>query len=825
MCYVIPQRAKKRSWYAVIPLTRKSIGPCIVKAKKFREISVNELQVRSLQLLSTFAERNGWSGLTKVPTDKTLLGMLHPVSAGELRPEDLLRRFVARTEPRFFAAFADREGAIQEMRSRWPQAESELVRRASTSVDGKFDLLGFHNLSFGNPIDWHLEPISGKRAPSIHWSRLNFLDTELAGDKKIVWELNRHQYFATLGQAYWLTGDEKYAQTFVTHLNSWMDQNSPKVGINWASSLEVAFRSISWIWALYFFRESPALDAKTFTRTLKFLYLNARHLETYLSTYFSPNTHLTGEALGLFYLGTMLPEFKASNRWRSTGLKILLEQLSRHVKSDGVYFEQASYYHRYTVDFYIHLLTLLRANGENIPPKLETKLKALLDHLMYITRPDGTTPLFGDDDGGRLVMLGSQPSDDFRGTLATGAALFGRSDYKYVAEGGEQEALWLLGVSGLHQLDSIEAREPARQSAAFKDGGYYVMRDGWSANSNYLRFDCGPHGTLNCGHAHADALSFDLAAHGRTILIDPGTYTYTGSKEMREWFRRAAAHNTLTVDDESSSVPDGPFSWKTVARCAQLNWISENRFDYVEGKHDGYERLPEPATHLRAILFLKKDYWVIRDRVISRGQHTLDLYFHFNPSGSVNIDSKSLKFAEDNETPRLEIVVFADNGAWRKEDGWVSPCYGEKQPAPTGVFSVTGVAELVTFMLPPTGDQTWGRSVKEAEAIGGRAFEIAEDKKFDIVMIGDGRRIEVSRLASDFEWTWIRFSDGDPIPDEFVLIGGHRLELGGQEILSSARRINYLEAIRTEDHFHLKTDDGVFDVSLPGNNLFRVLQS
>jgi hypothetical protein len=158
------------------------------------------------------------------------------------------------------------------------------------------------------------------------------------------------------------------------------------------------------------------------------------------------------------------------------------------------------------------------------------------------------------------------------------------------------------------------------------------------------------------------------------------------------------------------------------------------------------------------------------------------------------------------------MVAFADNGTWRKEDGWVSHCYGEKQPAPTGVFSATGVAEIVTFMLP---GRISDRSVQEVEAIGGRAFEIAGDKTFDIVLIGNGARVEMSRLASDFEWAWLRFSDGGRVPDEFVLIGGQRLKLEGREILRSARRINYLVATRTKDQFHLKTDDGVLDLSLP----------
>src|SRR4029453_6203325 len=136
------------------------------------------------------------------------------------------------------------------------------------------------------------------------------------------------------------------------HLASWMDQNPPKMGTHWASSLEIAFRSISWLWSFYFFTESRSLSLDLFARALAFLYLNARHLETYLSTYFSPNTHLTGEALGLFYLGTLLPEFTDSDRGRRPGLRILAEQLSRHVKPDGSYFEQSSYYHRYTTDFY-----------------------------------------------------------------------------------------------------------------------------------------------------------------------------------------------------------------------------------------------------------------------------------------------------------------------------------------------------------------------------------------------------------------------------------------------------------------------------------------
>src|SRR5205085_3460999 len=120
--------------------------------------------------------------------------------------------------------------------------------------------------------------------------------------------------------------------------------NPPKLGINWASSLEVAFRAISWLWALHFFRDAAALTPPLYLRLLKSLYAHARHVETYLSTYFSPNTHLTGEALGLYYTGTLLPEFKRAAHWRKLGARILLAQLARHVKPDGVYLEHSTYY-------------------------------------------------------------------------------------------------------------------------------------------------------------------------------------------------------------------------------------------------------------------------------------------------------------------------------------------------------------------------------------------------------------------------------------------------------------------------------------------------
>src|SRR5207245_731975 len=100
---------------------------------------------------------------------------------------------------------------------------------------------------------------------------------------------------------------------------------------------------------------------------------------------------------------------------------------------------------------------------------------------------------------GRFVPLDEREANDFRAALSTGAVVLSRPDYKYVAEELAEETLWLLGEEGGQAFARLDACPPAQNSRAFADGGYYVMRDGWTPESNYLLLDCGPHGTLNCG--------------------------------------------------------------------------------------------------------------------------------------------------------------------------------------------------------------------------------------------------------------------------------------------------------------------------------------
>ena len=802
-------------------------GAAVIRPfRKLRGRSVAELRTRGSQAAGALLERVRLSPDGREPGEREFRARLEAATFGATAPTDaagLLDHFRSRETPRFFAAFDDPAATVAALRDACPDAAARILARADAARRGRFDLLGLRDVSFGDPIDWHLDPLSGRRAPERHWSRIAYLDPEAVGDHKLIWELNRHQHLATLGQAYWVSGDESYAETFAARLQSWMDANPPKTGINWASSLEVAFRTIAWLWALHFFRQSPALTPALFRRALGFLYVHGRHLERYLSTYFSPNTHLTGEALGLVYLGTLLPELTPARTWRELGQRILLEQLDRHVRPDGVYFEQSTYYHRYTTDFYTHFLLLRERNGLGREEGVVSRLQGLLDHLAYITRPDGRFPLIGDDDGGRLLVLDDRPPNDARAALSTGAALFGRGDYAFAARGVAEETIWLMGAEGVRGFRALEAAPPSSGSRAFADGGYYVMRSDWSPEADFAVVDYGPHGALTCGHAHADALALELVAGGRVVLADPGTYTYTLSVRDRDHFRGTAAHNTVTVDGEPSSVPAGPFGWSHVARASASRWISTPRFDLVDGAHDGYARLPEPATHARAVLFLKGDYWVLRDRIESRGTHRVSLHFQSADGVSAAIETgPALVLADSTDgRPLLRVVPFGANGGMSCERGWVSDAYARRTPACACTFSIEGAGpqEVVTFLLPAASIGA-GASLREIPASGGRGFVIEHEEGVDTLLLARGRQAAVLRseaVEADAEWVWVRWRGEDV--SEFLLVGGRRLVADGVQLVGPEAAAPFVHGRRLHGDLHgdwlLESPDGALAYASP----------
>jgi hypothetical protein len=437
---------------------------------------------------------------------------LDPVAAAAA-----LERFRARVEARFFpGAVSDAVPAL--VAWRFPDAAARLRQAADAACRGRFDLLGYRGLHFGDPIDWHLDPVAGRRAPRVHASRLDPLDAGTVGDSKVVWELGRQQWLVGLGQAWALTGQARYARAFAAALDAWLDANPPGVGLAWASSLEVALRVIAWTWALALFRRAEPLTPALFARVREAVGAHARHVRRYLSRDFSPNTHLTGEALGLLYAGLCFDDLRGAPDWRRTGLRLLVREIERQVLPDGVYVEQSTCYGRYTADIYLHLLVLAGRHDLRLPPSVRARTGALLGWLADLRGADGAVPAIGDADGGRLLPLAPRAPDDFDDTLALGAAVLDAS-----AAAATPEALWLLGERAPAGAAAPPARPPRDRSTARAAGGWLVMR----AGGDRLVFDVGPLGCPVSGdHGHADLLAVQCEAGGEPFLVDAGTGSY-----------------------------------------------------------------------------------------------------------------------------------------------------------------------------------------------------------------------------------------------------------------------------------------------------------
>ncbi len=679
---------------------------------------LSEIAGRTRQETAKFIDRV--TGNDRIDATAILLARA-PLLADPVVALKILRK----TAPSRFFAGAENPSWIGQL---LPEHRSAVLRSVDSSMQNRFNLLGYRTLWFGDPIDWQLDPVSSRRAPRQHWTTLNPLDAELVGDSKIVWELNRHQWLVQIAQAYAMTGDEHYAEACLSTVESWIIANPYGIGINWSSSLEVAYRIMSWSWILLLLRNSAALSGNRLQTILSALWQHANHVARYPSYYFSPNTHLTGEALGLFYAGTLFPEFKDARRWLNAGARVLIAESASQLCEDGVHFERSTCYHRYTVETYQQFLLLAERNRMHVPSEVWRRLRQMVEYVFAVRRPDNALPEIGDADGGHLLPVVERDQCDPRGVLAVAAAIFRSADFAWASEGLAADVPWLMGEQGTRVFGAIRPAEPASgPSRLFASGGYAVMQTTWERDAHQMIVDVGPLGcTFSCGHGHADLLSVQCSAFGEPVLIDPGTYCYTADVEWRNFFRGSRAHSVLVIDGRDQAEGDSPFSWRGRPRISVREWRSNSESDFVDASHSGYLGV----SHRRRVMFVKPNYWVIVDDVRETGDGSL---FQGKPGKNVPVPSFDLGFqfapmvvtVGDDQWARADtpggntfwIGTYAPslNGMVRptvKEGelapigGWISTGYGQRTPAPLLVYSFRSTLpwRSITLLVPRRGD-------------------------------------------------------------------------------------------------------------------------
>jgi hypothetical protein len=605
-----------------------------------------------------------------------------------------------------------------------------LVARADRVVSHTFDVLGLQGLSYGSPPDWQCDPLTQRRAADAHWTLVPYLDYDIVGDHKITWEINRHQWLLWLGQAWQLTGDDRYPDAAADLLRHWLGSNPPKRGMNWTSALELAFRVQAWVHAMRLFAGATVFDASLRHALVSSAYTQVKHVEQNLSTWFSPNTHLTGEALALLIVGTAWPALPDAAHFRRRGWSILCSELPKQLRNDGVYFEQSAWYQTYTLEFYLHAMRWARLAGLAVPDDMAPRVRSAARALRLVTRPDGSIARLGDDDGGRFLPLGVAPPGHMGDALALAALDLEAAEVVSPEAQCATALVWLVGAEAVDRVQKLP-RGGDRSGGLLPAGGWVVLTEAPApddpSRDHWLVFDAGPHGALSFAHAHADALSIDLSVRGVPMIVDPGTGAYVG--EARARYRSTAAHATVTVDGRDSSEQGTAFRWITATDAHLAAAGTGAAGGWAAAWHDGYAKLTDPVRVARTVIRLSQRYWIMLDTLTATGSHVVSLTLPCAPDALVATTASgaivrcagvSLGVAVD---PQLSLAI--DTRA-------VSPAYAAEVPASALVAHGESVGTRVYCTL--LADLAEQPSIALGSAAGGWAVRVGD--KHDRIFAG-----------------------------------------------------------------------------------------
>jgi hypothetical protein len=695
---------------------------------------------------------------------------------------------------RFFFQPADIPGIIEWLRTNLSGVSRRIVQDADRILEHKFCLLGYEEVQYDREIDWHFDAVHGKSSPRIAWFRVPFLDFDHVGDHKIIWELNRHQHLVTLAKAYRLTNKNSYATELFDQWYDWQQKNQYPTGINWASSLEVAFRSMSWLWVWHLLEGTAAVPARFPFDLYGALMQAGRYIERFLSTYFAPNTHLIGEAVALFFMGCLAPESRVTRRWQELGWGIILQQAKSQVLPDGMHFEQSTYYHVYALDFFIHARVLADRNGIAVPSEFDATIERMLNVLQVLGQ-SGSVPQFGDDDGGRVFDSGRNCRNHMFDPLATGALLFHRADLKTAVGAPTEESLWLFGKNGMQNFATLVTAEKKGSSASLDASGVYVMS---GPEGQQLIIDAGPQGRGWAGHGHADALSVQLSIRNRQILVDPGTCSYVDVTGERDYFRATRSHSTVEIDGVSQAKPSGSFKWSNLAHASAERWITGEGFDFFMGSHGGYDRLESPVVHQRTVFYLKPQFWVVRDVLKGVGPHHIGISWNFAPGSLAALSDRAYFCGRDGAALTTLFSAHTDFSI-AATDGWFSERYGHKEPSP--FLRLRGKAQLpvecATLLLPSIDAAVRFAGIEadpqnqHARCVQG--YRLSTSGRTHEMFFSDSIGNWTSGpIASDARFVYCSRLAGCAY-DRFILLDGSFLELEEHRAFSSDARVESKE--------------------------------
>lgn len=531
------------------------------------------------------------------------------------------------------AYFQDREDVKQFSLSK---GASKHVANAECILANEFN---FNNEQYtlGESFDWKTNP-----SKDLEWLIL----------------LHKFYYLKDLAGAYDYTQDERYAEKWVSLIDSWIAQ----VPDGFIDSQVTGRRLQQWLLSYHTFVtlwRSPTITTAFFERFMSSVNSQTHHLCTHLTP---EGNHRTLELYAIFLVAVTFPELRSAAWFLEFSSQKLVENMRQDLLPDGVHRELSTDYHHTVLKNYLRFRGLALLNQIALPAACDALLKQAIAFSYTVHKPDGFIPAINDGDCNSYLPL-----------LKKANIYCPDEHLRYIISKGE------------------EGTPPVQRSRGFADSGYYVLRSDWSVkpydDALYLFFDCAPLGFGS--HGHYDALNFELAAFGHSLIVDPGRYTYSEQASdgvnWRRYFKETAGHNTVVVDGlnqmpyrcERPVDPEPDTSLK--------QFVSTTGFDFLHGQVISHQY---PVAHERMIFFMLPEYWIVTDLLRTEGNHDYDLYFHLASRAQDEANMVSNEDCTIIHSPNLLIAqAHSADTKVAIEQGYVSPEYGLKHKAPIIRFS------------------------------------------------------------------------------------------------------------------------------------------
>ncbi|PGB65232.1 alginate lyase family protein [Bacillus toyonensis] len=580
-------------------------------------------------------------------------------------------------QPQYKFIFKSREKLDYVAKLQKISVEEDIIRDADKICKHIFNLLGSGDIQLDKKIPWNKDFKTGFIWENKFYKEIKVIDLQNNADVKVPWELSRFQHVFTLGKAYWITKDEKYALEFKEQIMDWIEKNPIEMSVNWTCTMDIAIRAVNWIAGYYFFKDSREIDNKFWGIFNKSLYMHGRFIYKNLENKGEhTGNHYVSNIVGLVWLGLYFKGFSLSSafnintpeKWLAYGVTELEKEMFVQVNEDGTNYEASTSYHRLVAELF--LITTILCNENNIIFSNEyvKRLENMCEFLMYLNQPNGKSPLIGDADDGRLFIFSKYCSwnkNDFRHLLAIAGEFFNRDDFRYFGVSYREDALWCTG-----NWEKVE-HQLSLESKAFNDGGYYILRN----ENMYCCVRCGELSFRGQGaHSHNDQLSFTLSINGEDIFIDAGTFTYTADYQARNLFRSTSMHNTLEIPpyEQNDFEKNNLFEMREQS-FSKCTYVDNNKFI---GQHKGYVDKCD-VIHERSIYLGKSDL-NIEDNILGGKNFELCKFnFILDPEVKINIEENEVHILKKHVKVILQVnnnmkidheTIFVSDGYGKKEE-------------------------------------------------------------------------------------------------------------------------------------------------------------